>query len=109
MGALSSVLAHWSGRIATVVRNVAAFGGGVAGRGVSLAVLGGAPGSPPTVAPPPFFPFARLSFAVDGLSAYFLFVTSLVAVAATIYGPAYLQAHAPHAPRARQAAQVLAL
>jgi hydrogenase-4 component B len=46
---------------------------------------------------------------VDGLSAFFLFVISLVAVAAAIYGPAYLQAHSPDASPARQAAQTLAL
>ena len=46
---------------------------------------------------------------MDGLSAYFLLVISLVAVAAAIYGPAYLQAHSPDAGPARQAAQVLAL
>jgi hydrogenase-4 component B len=46
---------------------------------------------------------------VDGLSAYFLFVISLVAIAAAIYGPAYLRAHSPDAGPARQATQVLAL
>ena len=46
---------------------------------------------------------------MDGLSAYFLLVISLVAVAAAIYGPAYLRAHSPDAGPARQAAQVLAL
>ncbi|MFI5243934.1 MAG: proton-conducting transporter membrane subunit [Gemmatimonadales bacterium] len=109
VGALSSVLAHWSGRIAIVVGHVAAFAGAVAGLAVSLGILLGAPGSTLTVPLPNLFPFARLSLAVDGLSAYFLLVTSLVAVAATIYGPAYLRAHSPHAPPSRHAAQVLAL
>jgi hydrogenase-4 component B len=108
-GALSSLLARWSGRLALTVGHLAALAGAVTGLGVSLDVLLGDPGSTFTVPLPNFFPFARLSLAVDGLSAYFLFVTSLVAVAATIYGPAYLQAHSPHARPARQAAQVLAL
>ena len=108
-GALSSLLARWSGRLALTVGHLAALAGAVTGLGVSLDVLLGDPGSTLTVPLPNFFPFARLSLAVDGLSAYFLFVTSLVAVAATIYGPAYLQAHSPHARPARQAAQVLAL
>jgi hydrogenase-4 component B len=108
-GVLSSVLARWSGRAALVIGHLAALAGAVTGVGVSLGVLLGNPGGTLTVALPAFFPFARLSLAVDGLSAYFLFVTSLVAIAATIYGPAYVQAHAPHAPPARRAAQVLAL
>ena len=103
------MLARWSGRAAIVAGHGAALAGAVTGIGVSLGILLGDAGCTLTVSLPNFFPFARLSLAVDGLSAYFLFVTSLVAVAATIYGPAYLQAHAPHAPPARQAAQVLAL
>jgi len=58
---------------------------------------------------PVLFPFARLSLSVDGLSAYFLLVISLVAVAAAIYGPSYLRAHSPDAGRARQGAQAFAL
>jgi hydrogenase-4 component B len=46
---------------------------------------------------------------VDGLSAYFLLVISLVAVATAIYGPAYLRTHSPEAGPGRQATQALAL
>lgn len=51
----------------------------------------------PHVALPGLFPFAEMSLAVDGLSAFFLLVVALGAVAAAIYGPAYLrmEAHAP--------------
>ena len=108
-GALSSLLARWSGRLALGVGHLAALAGAVAGLGVSLGVLLGAPGRTLTQPLPDLFPFARLSLSVDGLSAYFLLVISLVAVAAAIYGPAYLRAHSPDAGPARQAAQVLAL
>jgi hydrogenase-4 component B len=108
-GALSSLLARWSGRLALGVGHLAALAGAVTGLGVSLGVLLGDPGRTLTLPLPVLFPFARLSLAVDGLSAYFLLVISLVAVAAAVYGPAYLQAHSPHARPARQAAQVLAL
>jgi hydrogenase-4 component B len=108
-GALSSLLARWSGRFVLGVGHAAALVGAVAGLGVSLGVLLGGPGRTLTLPLPVLFPFARLSLSVDGLSAYFLLVISLVAVAAAIYGPAYLQAHAPDAGPGRRAAQVLAL
>jgi hydrogenase-4 component B len=108
-GALSSLLARWSGRLALGVGHLAALAGAVAGLGVSLGVLLGAPGRTLTQPLPVLFPFARLSLSVDGLSAYFLLVISLVAVATAVYGPAYLQAHSPDAKPARRAAQVLAL
>ena len=109
-GALSSLLlARWSGRFALAVGHLAALAGAVAGVGVSLGVLLGVPGRTLTQSLPIFFPFARLSLSVDGLSAYFLFVISLVAIAAAIYGPAYLRAHSPDAGSARQAAQGFAL
>jgi hydrogenase-4 component B len=108
-GALSSLLAWWSGRRALAVAHVAAFAGAVVGLGVSLGVLLGGPGRTLLQPLPVLFPFARLSLAVDALSAYFLLVISLVAVAAAIYGPAYLRAHSPDAGRGRQAAQALAL
>jgi len=95
------------------VGHLAALAGAVAGMGVSLGVLLGDPlagdGSASSVSLPDLFPFARLSLSVDALSAYFLLVISLVAVAAAIYGPAYLRADSPNAGAARQAAQVLAL
>jgi hydrogenase-4 component B len=62
---------------------------------IALRVLAGA--TPPHLTLPPLFPFATLSLAVDGLSAFFLLVIALVTIAAAIYAPAYLGAHA-HAP-----------
>ena len=108
-GALSSLLARWSGRLALGVGHLAALAGAVAGLGVSFGVLLGAPGLTLTKSLPVLFPFVRLSLSVDGLSAYFLLIISVVAIAAAIYGPAYLRAHSPDAGPARQAAQVLAL
>ena len=109
-GALSSLLlARWSGRLAICVGHLAAFAGAVVGLTISLALLLGDPGRTITQPLPVLFPFARLSLSVDSLSAYFLFVISFVAVAATVYGPAYLRAHSPDAGRARQAAQAFAL
>src|SRR5258707_1237731 len=95
--------------LALGVVHLAALAGAVVGLGVSLGVLLGDPGRTLTQPLPALFPFARLSLSVDGLSAYFLLVISLVAIAAAIYGPAYLQAHSPDMRSARQAAQVLAL
>ena len=109
-GALSSLLlARWSGRLALVVAHLAALAGAVAGVGLSLRVLLGEPGRTLIQPLPVVFPFARLSLSVDGLSAYFLLVISLVAVAAAIYGPAYLHAHSPDAGSPRQAVQGFAL
>ena len=88
VGALTRV-AVWLGHlcIAAAAAWAAAF---------SLRVLDG---SAPTlhVALPRLFPFAELSLSVDGLSAFFLLVVALVTVAAALYGPSYLGAHA-HAP-----------
>src|SRR5664280_3427997 len=74
-GALSSLLARWSGRLALGVGHLAALAGAVVGLGVSLGVLLGDPGHTLTQPLPLLFPFARLSLAVDGLSAYFLLVS----------------------------------
>ena len=49
---------------------------------------------PLQVALPQLFPFAEMSLAVDGLSAFFLLVVALVTAAAAIYGPSYLGTHA---------------
>jgi hydrogenase-4 component B len=108
-GALSSLLARRSGRLALGVGHLAALAGALVGLGVSLGVLLGGPGRTLAQPLPALFPFARLSLSVDGLSAYFLLVISLVAVAAAIYGPAYLRSHSPDSGPARQAAQVFAL
>ncbi|HBB40214.1 MAG: hydrogenase 4 subunit B [Nitrospirae bacterium CG18_big_fil_WC_8_21_14_2_50_70_55] len=109
VGALGALLAPLSGRLALRVGHLAGLGGAVAGIGVALSVLGGAPGMVLRQPLPDLFPFARMSLAVDGLSAFFLLVVSLVAVAATIYGPAYLQAHAPDAGATRAGVQVVSL
>ena len=74
-----------------------------AGVRVSLGVLLGPAGTTLSQPLPDLFPFARLVLSVDGLSAYFLLVISLVAAAAAIYGPSYLHAHAPDAGSGRQA------
>ena len=59
----------------------------------ALNVLAGA--APPVhVALPRLFPFAAMSLSVDGLSAFFLLVIALVTIAAAIYAPSYLGAHA---------------
>jgi len=108
-GALSALLARRSGRLALSVGHLATLAGAVVGLGVSLSVLLGVPGRTLTQPLPALFPFARLSLSVDGLSAYFLLVISLVAVAAAVYGPAYLRTYSPDAGPARQATQVLAL
>ena len=108
-GALSSLLARWSGRLALGVGHLAALAGAVAGLGMALGVLLGDPGATRVQPLPVLFPFARLCLSVDGLSAYFLLVICLVAVAAAVYDPAYLRAHSPDAGPSRQAVQALAL
>jgi hydrogenase-4 component B len=76
---------------------------------VSLGVLLGDPGRTIVQGLPVLFPFARLSLSIDGLSAYFLLVISLVAVAAAMYGPTYLRLHSTGAGPAAQGAQTFAL
>ncbi len=68
--------------------------GAVAGVAVALGVLLDGSAPPLRIALPQMFPFAEMSLSVDGLSAYFLLVISLVAAAAAIFGPSYLGAHA---------------
>lgn len=76
----------WLGHLVVVA---AAIGAAV----FALGVLDGS--TPPVhVALPRLFPFAELSLAVDGLSAFFLVVIALVTAAAALYGPSYLGAHA---------------
>ena len=59
---------------------------------VALRVLGGA--APVHLGLPSLFPFAEMSLSIDGLSAFFLLVISLVTVASSLYGPSYLGEHA---------------
>jgi hydrogenase-4 component B len=108
VGALSSLASRWSGRLAIGLGHLAALLGAVAGIGFSLSILFD-PARVLVQPLPVLFPFARLSLSIDGLSAYFLLVISLVAVAAAIYGPAYLSAYSPDASPARQGVQALAL
>jgi hydrogenase-4 component B len=69
------------------------LGGASAGATVALGVLVGGEGS--LSGPlPRLFPFAEMSFCVDGLSAFFLLTVTLVTAAAALYGPPYLAAHA---------------
>jgi NADH:ubiquinone oxidoreductase subunit 5 (subunit L)/multisubunit Na+/H+ antiporter MnhA subunit len=75
-GALASLFAWRSGRLAIGVGHAAALAGAVVGLGVSLAVLLGGPAQTLTQPLPDLFPFARLSLVIDGLSAYFLLVIS---------------------------------
>ena len=56
-GALSFLLARWSGRLALDVGHLAALAGAVAGIGVSLGVLLGEPGRTLTQPLPILFPF----------------------------------------------------
>ena len=67
--------------------------GALWGAFLALGVLTGS-GSPLHLDLPRAFPFAAMSLSVDGLSAFFLLVVTLVAAAAAIYGPSYLGAHA---------------
>jgi hydrogenase-4 component B len=108
MGALSSLLSWWSGRLVISLGHIAALLGAVAGIGLSVGILLG-PDRALVQPLPVLFPFARLWLSIDGLSAYFLLVISVVAVAAAIYGPAYLSTYSPDASPARRGVQALAL
>jgi hydrogenase-4 component B len=61
-------------------------------------MLGTGPLRPLQVPLPSLFPFANLVFVLDGLSAFFLLVVSIVTIAAAIYGPAYLKSHSISSP-----------
>jgi hydrogenase-4 component B len=82
-----SRLAVWLGHILIIA-------GAAAAALLALGVLLGS-GSPVLrVALPALFPFTPMHLAVDGLSAYFVLVVALVTVAAALYAPSYLGAHA---------------
>ena len=106
VGALASLAALRSPRLAIRLGHLGLLAGSVTGLAVALGLLLGGAAGPVRVALPELFPFARLSLSVDGLSAFFLLVVSLVAAAAAIYGPAYLRAHAPDGELGRAAAGV---
>ncbi len=97
-GAMAAIiLACRSGRLGSRIGHGAALLGASAGAFAGLGVLLGPRGAEPLelVLPSPF-PFARLAFAVDELSAFFLLVISFVTAAAAIYAPAYLASHREH-------------
>ena len=108
-GALSALLARWSGPLAIRIGHLAALAGAVVAASVALDTLLGDPGRSIIEPLPVLFPFARLSLSIDGLSAYFLLVISLVAIAAAVYGPTYLRVYSPGAGSAAQGVQTFAL
>jgi hydrogenase-4 component B len=79
-------VAVWAGHLSLVVAAVLA----------AAFALGFLTGSSPPVHLdlPRLFPFARMALSVDGLSAFFLLVISLVTAASAVYAPSYLGAHA---------------
>src|SRR5450830_849293 len=98
-GATASLLAPRSARTARALGHFGLCVGALAG--VALAIrctAGGASGATLRVELPSLFPFAHLSLVLDGLGAFFLLVVSVVAVAAAVYGPAYLRAHGTGSP-----------
>ena len=94
-------------RLSLELGHLGTLGGAVVGAIVAVQALLGA--APIHVDLPPLFPFVSMSLEVDGLSAFFLFVISLVAAAAAIYGPAYLGEHLATEPPARTTVQTVAL
>jgi hydrogenase-4 component B len=102
--AASIVLARRSSRAGSRIGHGAAFLGASAGVVAGLgALLGPKDGGPLEIVLPSPFPFARLAFALDGLSAFFLLVISFVTAAAALYAPAYLALHHRHVPGAADA------
>jgi hydrogenase-4 component B len=80
-------------RFAVWLGHLAIAAAAISGAALALSILGGS--APPLhAALPRFFPFAAMSLAVDGLSAFFLLVIALVTLAAAVYAPSYLGAHA---------------
>ena len=80
-------------RVAVWLGHMLILAGASAGATVAFGVLTGDAGTL-YVPLPRLFPFAQMGLCVDGLSAFFLLVVSLVAAAAALYGPSYLAAHA---------------
>ncbi len=98
-GAAVSLLGGRRAQAVRVIGHACLLAGALAGVIVAVPyLLGGAAQPALHAALPRFFPFADLSLALDGLSAFFLLVVSVVAVAAAIYGPAYLKAHSVSSP-----------
>ncbi len=108
VGALAALAAPISPRLAIWLGHLGALIGAAAGGAVAVGLLLDPASGPVHVDLPDLLPQAHMSLHVDSLSAFFLLVVSLVAAAASIYGPAYLRAHGPRTA-AGAAAHVLAL
>src|SRR5512140_3328792 len=106
-GAVACLLTLRARRLSLELGHLGTLGGALVGAALAVRVLLG--GAPIHVDLPVFFPFVSMSLAVDGLSAFFLLVISLVAAAAAIYGPAYLGQHLATEPPARTTVQTVAL
>ncbi|MFZ2653534.1 MAG: hydrogenase 4 subunit B [Victivallales bacterium] len=104
-----AVISLWSGRSAKVTRilgHTALLVGALVGAALAIqCLLGDASQSAVHIDLPTLFPFADLIIVLDGLSAFFLLVVSIVTVAAAIYGPSYLEAH----PTASPAVEVMGI
>jgi hydrogenase-4 component B len=101
-GAAASLLAHRSARATRFLGHLGLLVGALAGVVLAIRHLAsassGRAGATLSMELPNLFPFARLSLVLDGLGAFFLLVVSVVAVAAAVYGPAYLRAHGTGSP-----------
>ncbi len=98
-GAAVSILGSRWGNATRVLGHVALLIGALAGLALAIQRLtGGALQTAIHVELPHLFPFANLVLTLDGLSAFFLLVVSIVTIAAAIYGPAYLKAHSGSSP-----------
>jgi len=92
VGAAAPIAAGWSTGVTRLLGHLGLLTGAVMGVWVAVLSLT-QPDAPVVASGPALFPFAALSVSLDGLGAYFLLVISLVAVAAALFGPAYLRAH----------------
>jgi hydrogenase-4 component B len=81
-------------RLLVWLGHLSILAGAAAAATVALQVLAAKDGRPLHVALPQLFPFAEMSLALDGLSAFFLLVVALITAATAIYGPSYLSTHA---------------
>jgi len=98
-GAAASLLAQRSARATRFLGHLGLLVGALAGVVLAIRHLGDASSGPALrVELPSLFPFAHLSLVLDGLGAFFLLVVSIVAVAAAVYGPAYLRTHGTGSP-----------
>ncbi|HTM20261.1 MAG TPA: proton-conducting transporter membrane subunit [Kofleriaceae bacterium] len=111
LGVAAALVAGLSPRLAIWLGHLGICIGGAAGAVVAVGVLTDRSTGGLVVDLADVLPYAQLSLTIDPLSAFFLLVVSLVAVAAAIYGPAYLRVHGGgHQPGAAgAAAHVLAL